>query len=363
MQKLSKIMTVCLSLGMMFFSNNTEACTGIQVKAKDGTYINGRTLEFGIPLMVAGLIVPRNYTFNGTLPDGSNGMSYRSKYAAVGGNMFGEPAIADGLNEKGLSMGAFYFPGFAGFSPVTPQTKAQSLSPTQFVNWVLTQFANVDEVKNGLKNVSIVATKPNGWPVIPPMHYVVYDKTGKSIVIEPIDGQLKVYDNLTGVMTNSPDYEWHTTNLSNYVNLSPLNVPPLTFDGLKLAGFGQGSGLRGMPGDFTSPSRFIRATVFSLSAIPVDNGNQAVLQVFHILNQFDIPKGAVRDINQNVMYPEYTMVTTVKDPVNSKYYYRTYQDQGIKMINMNAFNLDGNQLKNIPMDSIEQIMDVSGQAR
>ena len=339
------------------------SCTGIQLKAKDGSFVSARTVEFGINLNISGIFVPRNYDFKGTLPDGTPGLIYRSKYAAVGGNMFGEQAIADGLNEKGLSIGAFYFPGYASYATITPENKNRALSPTEFSNWVLTQFASVDEVKQGIQSVVIAPTTPKGWPVLPPFHYVVYDKMGNSIVIEPMNGGFKIYDNPLGVMTNSPTFDWHLTNLTNYINLSPVNTPPVTINGLKLQAFGQGEGMHGLPGDFTSPSRFVRAAIFSSTAIPTDNADQNVLQAFHILNQFDIPMGASRSIEKTGIDAEYTLATTVKDSQNLKYYFRTYGDQNIKMVNLNSFDLNSKTIKTYPMNSSQTVQDISSTAQ
>ena len=82
---------------------------------------------------------------------------------------------------------------------------------------------------------------------------------------------------------------------ANYENFTATNVPQLGLGGIALAQLGQGSGLRGLPGDFTPPSRFVRAVAFTQSAIPSNTAAEAVLQAFHILNNFDIPYGAVRD--------------------------------------------------------------------
>lgn len=336
-----------------------NACTGIQLKAKDGANINGRTVEFGLDLKITGLIIPRNYELSGTLPDGKTGMLYHTKYAAIGGNTFDYPAILDGLNEKGLSIGAFYFPGYATYSTITPQNKKYALSAIEFPNWILTQFATVDEVKNGIKSVVIAPTIPKGWPTLPPFHYIVYDKSGNSIVIEPINGELKVYNNSIGVLTNSPTFDWHLTNLANYINLSPNNISTITLDGMQIKQFGQGSGMHGLPGDFTPPSRFVRATIFSSAAIQSDTALHTVYQVFHILNQFDIPVGVVRNISDNKMTPEYTLATTVKDPQNLIYYFRTFADQTIKMINLNKFDLNAKTLKTFSMDSTQPIIDIS----
>lgn len=352
-----------LFLAYSFFSFSAWACTGLQVAAKDNSFINGRTVEFGMPIPMAAIIVPRNYAFKGTLPNGAPGLAYRSKYAAVGGNSFGEPAIVDGLNEQGLSVGLFYFPGYAKYSKITPQNKNNGLSPTEFANWVLTQFATVAEVEEALKSVVIAPTTPKGWPDLPPFHYIVYDKSGKSIVIEPINGELKVYDNPLGVFTNSPTFDWQLTNLANYINLSPVNAPPVNVDGMKLKQFGEGSGLHGLPGDFTPPSRFVRAAVFSTSAIPALNAEAAVFQVFHLLNQFDIPVGSVRTVQNNKINPEVTLATTVKDPENLKYYFRTYEDQTIKMIDLNLFDLNAKQIKSISMLGTQPVVDVSQLAK
>lgn len=344
---------------LTFLTMNAFACTGIELKAKDGSIVSGRTVEFGMNLDLGGLFIPRNYAFKGTLPDGTPGMSYTSKYAALGGGMFGEQAIADGINEKGLTIGNFYFPGYAEYTKVTDSNKRKALSPTEFSNWILTQFATVDEVKQGLKSAIIVPTIPKGWPAVPPFHYVVYDKTGKSIVIEPINGELKVYDNTLGILTNSPTFDWQMTNLASYINLSPINAPPVNVDGFKIHQFGEGSGAHGLPGDFTPPSRFVRAAFFSNSAIPAETAEKAVFQAFHILNQFDIPMGSVRDISNQTVTPEYTLATTVKDPQHLNYYFRTYDDQSMKMLALNSFDLNGKEIKTFPMNGMQKVEDIS----
>src|SRR6185295_11904891 len=101
------------------------------------------------------------------------------------------------------------------------------------------------------------------------------------------------HDAPLGVMANAPTYDWHMTNLANYVNLSVNDVESAKIGGVKVDAFGAGAGLLGIPGDFTPPSRFVRASVYSQSAVPNKTAGDAVLSAFHILNQFDIPKGAV----------------------------------------------------------------------
>lgn len=362
MRKFRRSLIAVAALTAMFIASNSLACTGIELKAQDGTYINGRTLEFGIPINVVVTIIPRNYTLYGTLPDGTVGMTYTSKYGVVGGSLDGGAEVQDGLNEAGLSVGAFYFPGYAGYTAVTSKNKNQGVSPLQFPTWLLTQFSSVAEVKAALNNVAIVPTVYQAWGLVPPLHYVIYDKTGASIVIEPINGKLVVYNNPLGVMTNSPTFDWHMTNLRNYINLSPINVSPIDVKGTNLAQFSQGSGMHGLPGDFTSPSRFVRAAFYSATALPQADSQAEVLQAFHILNQFDIPMGAVRDESSGKMMPEYTMFTAIKDPQDSAYYYKTYQNQDINVVYLNSFDLNATSIKYLTTTTPQVITDVSANA-
>lgn len=304
-------------------------------------------------------MVPRNYSFEAKTPLGK-GLEYTSKYAAVGAICFNEVELMDGMNEAGLSVGTFYFPGFAGYTPTTKENQGKSLSPVDFPNWILTQFATLDEVKKGIENVVIAPLEVAAWgAAVPPFHYIVYDKAGNSIVIEPVEGKLAVFDNPLGVLTNSPGFDWHMTNLRNYINLTPFNAPPLKVEGLTLAPFGQGSGMVGLPGDFTPPSRFVRAAIFSITATKSKNADEAVFQMFHILNQFDIPVGIARQEEDGVIHTDYTLVTVARNPNTLKYYYRTYSDQTIRMVDLSGFDKEGKEVLSLSTDGSPAYMNVS----
>ncbi len=335
------------------------ACTGILVTAKDGSTVNGRTVEFGIPLEFTLAVVPRGLAFVGKTPNGA-GLTYTSKYAVVGGYCFDEEVLMDGMNEKGLVAAAFYFPGYANYTPASQANQNKALSPIEFPHWILTQFASVDEVKAALSSVVIVPTVYGDWgSTPPPLHYIVYDKQGRSIVIEPLKGALTVHENKLGTITNSPTFDWHLTHLRNFINLSPTNKSPITLRGLKLTQLGQGSGLVGLPGDFTPPSRFIRAALFSCSTIPVADSEASVYLTFHILNQFDIPYGSVRQNNSETTACDYTMLTSVKDPQTLKYYYKSYEDQTINYVDLNQFDLDAKAMKILKLNHTPVSNDIS----
>jgi choloylglycine hydrolase len=335
------------------------ACTGILMQTQNQSAVNGRTVEFGVPLDMNLAVIPRNISFIGKTPLGK-GMVYKSKYAAVGLYGFDDVVLMDGMNEKGLVAAAFYFSGYASYSKVTKDNQSKALSPADFPNWILTQFATVEEVKAALNSVVIAPTVLNGWGnAPPPMHYVVYDRAGKSIVIEPLEGTLKVYENELGVITNSPTFDWQLTNLSNYISLNPLNAAPNQLRSFSLAPFGQGTGMIGLPGDFTPPSRFVRAAFFSATAIPVASSDEAVDQTFHILNQFDIPLGAVRHKEAQTTGYDYTLLTCVKNPETLQYFYRSYQNQAIQFVDLRQFDLNAKSIKRMKIEGKQEKHDVS----
>jgi choloylglycine hydrolase len=337
-----------------------QACTGIRLVAKDGGVVAARTLEFGFDLHSEVMVVPAGTAFTGTLPDGGKGISYKTKYGFAGANGMGMPAIIDGLNDQGLYVGLFYFPGYATYADATKDNAARAMAPHEYANWLLGNFSTVEEVKANFNKVVLVPVVLEAIEQAAPVHFVVYDRSGKSVVIEPLDKSLKIYDNPLGVMTNSPTYDWHMTNLRNYVNLTATNVPPISLDGLKLAQFGQGSGMRGLPGDFTPPSRFVRAVAFSQSAIRSDTAAQAVLQAFHILNNFDIPLGAVREMDNGQMHAEATTWTSASDLKNLRWYFRTYDDQSIRSVDLaKALAAAQGEIKFIKMDARQPVTDVS----
>jgi len=331
-----------LLVATVFFAvDPARACTSLTIKSADGGVMYGRTMEFGFELDSEAVVIPRNYAFKGTGPDGKPGKTWTSKYAATGMNAFKLPVLVDGVNEKGLAGGILYFPGYADYTTAADADAGESVAPWEFLTWVLTSFASVDEVKAAIDQVEVIGLKMPQLGAVPPFHYTVHDASGKSIVIEPIGGKLKVYDNPYGVMTNSPTFDWHLTNLSNYVKLTPENVAPLKVGGQEITSFGEGSGWLGIPGDPTPPSRFIRALAFSMTSDPEPAGEKSVRLVEHIMNNFDIPKGTIRNDEKMA---DYTQWTTVADLKNRSYYVKTYENQTLQGIDLMAFDLDAKEV-------------------
>jgi choloylglycine hydrolase len=335
-----------------------HACTGIVLTARDGAFVRARTLEFAVDPQAQIIVVPRGFVRRGTTPDGANGLTWRVKYASIGANALGLPDLIDGLNEKGLSVGLFYFPGVARFMPYRPADADRTIAAYELGSWLLDNFASVKEIKQRLADVAVAATPLPAWGFAPPVHYAATDASGESIVIEYVEGKLHVYDNPLGVVTNSPDFEWHKTNLGNYMNLTPVNASRKRVAGVDLGPPSQGSGARGLPGDFTSPSRFVRAAFFVHSAPKADTSRAAVLQAFHTLNSFDIPKGSVSERAQREGEPpalEYTMWTTAADLKTLQYFFRTYDNSRVRMVDLSKMDLDAKSIVGFSMKGGEDI--------
>jgi choloylglycine hydrolase len=329
-----------------------RACTGIRLIANDGAVVVARTLEFGADLKSQVGIFPAGTTVTGVLPNNATGISFKTKYGIVGANAFGLPMVVDGLNDQGLYIGEFFFPGSAGYAGVTPENAPRAMAGYQYSMWILGSFASVAEVKAAFDRVVLAPTVVPELGMAPPVHFRIVDKTGAAVVVEPIAGKLVIYDDPFGVLTNSPTFDWHMTNLSNYAGLSAVNRAPLTLQGYTINGFGQGSGFYGLPGDFTPPSRFVRAVAFEAAAVKPATASDAVQQVFHILNNFDIPVGAVRDDSTGKTLDEWTLWTSAEDLTNLQFYFRTFTDQSLRSVDLRkALAAAGSEVKYLEMES------------
>lgn len=334
--------------GVLLLSfSNLFACTGIMLVGTDGTIIRARTAEWGpFDLKITLDIVPKGYEYDaGKMPDGKQGMKWKGRYSVVGIAMLGHSAPADGINDAGLSAGAFYLPGFTKYESYEPQNADRSIAGIHLAGYILSMFKTVDEVKQGLEEIRVVPVDDPklGFPF--PLHVLVADQKGGRIVIEYIDGKAKFFDAPLGTITNSPTYDWHMTNLNNYINLSATSVPQKKVAGSKFAPLGAGSGMIGLPGDFTPPSRFVRAVAFSHSARTTKGGYDTVRESFRILDNFNIPTSAAEGAEDNVesddeLYSA-TQCTTAADLTNLKFYYHTQFDRTVHVVDLKKIDFAG----------------------
>ena len=341
---------------LTLFTAGVDACTGIKLSAKDGSTVYGRTMEWGtFDLHSRIAIVPRGHSFNGLTPDGQNGKEWKAKYGFAGLDMLGRDLLADGMNEKGLAAGLFYHPGYATYMKYDKAQAGNSVTAVDIVSYILSQYATVDEVKSAMEQVRVVPVveKAIGIPV--QGHWMVTDVSGKSIVIEFTDGKMKIHKNPLGVITNSPTYDWHMTNLRNYVNLSAVALPSKNIEDLDFAPLGGGSGMIGLPGDNTPPSRFVRAVAWTQTARPTETSGETVYELLRILDSFNVPLGSAEGSGQPSSLEgmrSSTIWTTAWDLSDKILYFHTQHNRRVRKLDVRSLNFSGDpsKINHLPLD-------------
>lgn len=329
-----------------------QACTSFMLTAKDGSKAYARTMEFGVDMKAQVTLLPRGLAMAGSLPGNQQGKQWTSRYAALGMNGFNLPILVDGFNEKGLAGGMLFFPGYAKFVPAADAPKAKALASWEFLAWVLTNYASVAEVQKAIAagEVVITDTVQADLGIAPPLHYTLHDLSGASVVIEPIDGKLVVTANPYTVLTNAPDIGWHMTNLRNYSTLTPQYPPPQKFMGQTVMPFSTGSGMRGLPGDQSSPARYVQAVAYVATLPTPADATANVRNAEHILNHFDIPNGSTGEYSgiKGQGSFELTFWSAISDVSSQRFYFKTYDNQQLRYVDLKDFDLNAKAPRYVP---------------
>ncbi len=287
-------------------------CTSIAITAENGDVFWGRTMDFTFdPFMRSAdskmTSYPANFELKGLH------QSWTTKYAFMGINVNNSLFFNDGINSAGIVGDAQYLEE-ASWDNVSNLTE-RGLKPIigeEVVAYVLSNFGSIAEIKTAFSHLGQEKTTYPDWdqaetgiPTPIPMHYTFSDATGKSIILEPVNhGAFKIYDGI-GVMTNSPEYSWHLDNLRNYLHLTNHNLihQQLT-DELDIKQIESGSGLLGLPGDYTAPSRFVSSTFLSKFLAPF-SAKQGIVQLYNVFKAVMIPRG-IEHLHENSATCDYT---------------------------------------------------------
>jgi len=347
-------------------ANVANACTGITLKSKDGAIVFGRTMEWGsFDLHSRLTIVPRGHEYRSELPEGKHGLTWKTKYGAVGLDAVGKDLLLDGMNEKGLLVNVFYHPGYAEYPAFDPAKSATTMGSLDVCQYLLTTCVSIEEVRAALAEVSIVGVVEPALGIAASIHLMVTEPGGRAIVIEFTAGKVKIHDAPLGVITNAPNYDWHVTNLRNYVNLSAVALPTKKIEDMNFAPLGGGSGMIGLPGDFTPPSRFVRAVAFSKTARPTATGTETMYELFRILDSFNVPLGAAEGEESKTKTEglrSSTLWTTSYDSKNLVMQYHTQHNRRVRQVDLKKIDFSkSGGLVRMPLDNqksqdIEEVM-------
>ncbi len=303
-------------------------CTAISFNAHKHYF--GRNLDYEHDFGEKIVITPRDFVFKLR-----NGECIAHHYAMIGMAVVSDdfPLYFDATNEMGLSMAGLNFPGNAVY--FEPKQSKTNIASFEFVPWVLSKCKNINEAKMLIDNLSITNEAFSSHMQPSPLHWIICDKD-YAITVEQTKDGLKVYDNPIGVLTNNPPFDFHITNLSNYMAATSDEATNRFSDKIDLLPHSKGMGGIGIPGDLSSVSRFVRAAFTKLNSVAPLFEAESVCQFFHILYSVYQQKGSVK-IGDSY---EITNYTSCCDTDRGIYYYTTYNNFSINAIDMYRQNLD-----------------------
>ena len=288
-------------------------------------------LEYGYEEQV--VILPRNYPLIFRKAN-----SFRAHHAIIGMAAVDQsyPLYFDAMNERGLCMAGLDFPDNAYYPP--EQSGLTNIAPFELIPWVLCQCSTIAEAKELLKNTHLANIRYSADFPQAPLHWILADKQ-ECIVLEPTEAGLQIYDNPVGVLCNNPPFPYHLHHLTGFQHLS-AGAQPKLFENISLSPYGGGLGAVGLPGDFSSPSRFVKAA-FVKSHSHCEGGKE-VTEFFHLLDSVAMPRGSVRVRGNR---DEITRYSCCCDMETGCYFYTTYDNRRIQAVNLWRGNLDGVQIE------------------
>ena len=283
-------------------------CTAIAINF-DGLYF-GRTMDIEFDFDGRIVTAPRRFLFS---EKNAEGLSVHYAVTGMARVVDGYPLFADAFNETGLCMAALNFQRTARYFDVCSDFSL-NLSPFEIIPHILGKCANVAEAREELSKIRMVDVPFSRDIPNTPLHWIVSDKSG-SIAVEPTEKGLLIYDDKFGILTNEPPFPFHEQNVRLYSHL--------TANSFKESGIGYGTGALGLPGDWSSPSRFVKADFLRRNAEVSRCATQSecVECFFSLLGAISVPRGAVKESDGK---PHFTHYSCCMDVQNAIYYCKTY---------------------------------------
>lgn len=310
-------------------------CTAVSYKS----YF-GRNLDLEKSYGECVVITPRNYNIPmRTLPTVS------SHYAMVGmaTTVGGYPLYYEATNEKGLSMAGLNFPDNAYYKDYDEEK--ENVTPFEFIPYVLGKCESICEAKKLLSNINLVKINFSEELPLSPLHWIISDKE-RSVTVESVKDGLGIYDNPYGVLTNNPTFDYHLMNINNYMQLHEGFAENKLSSERKFRNYSLGMGALGLPGDYSSASRFVRAVFIKEKSPCFESEKESVSHFFHILGGVAMPKGCVMTRTGEFEYTRYSSCCNADKGI---YYYTTYDNSTVTTVDMHSVNLDGEEIYTFPL--------------
>ena len=318
-------------------------CTAISLSSDK--HLFGRTLDLEFSYGESVVITPEKFTFyfRHQAPVSSHPALIGTAHIADG-----FPLYYDAMNASGLCAAALNFPNYAVYGE--PRQSAVNLAACEVIPYILSLCKTLEEARSLLKGVNVTREQFSKKLPSTPLHWIFTDGSG-AIVAEPLEDGLRVYENPFGVLTNSPPFDYHVTRLADFLSLSPKPPQNTVFPSADLRPYSRGMGAMGLPGDFSSASRFVRAAFAKAHTRLVDSGDE-ISRFFHVIGTASQPNGcALTDVGK----PIRTIYTSCIDASERTYYFTTYGCRRIRAVRVNKESTSGAELSIFPMTDEEDI--------
>ena len=308
-------------------------CTALSYKSKNHYF--GRNLDVERSYNESIVITPRNFGFDFRFANPMNTHHAIIGMAAVFDNY---PLYFDAVNEKGLSIAGLNFPNNAVYGEYV--SEKENIAPFELIPYILGSCENIADVKSKLNKINIIHCNFNDNLPSTPLHWLIADRE-RAITLENTKDGMRIFDNPFGVLTNNPTFDFHLQNINSYMHLHEGANENRLFPALPIENYSLGLGALGLPGDFSSASRFVKAVFVKQKSVCGGSEKESVGQFFHILQSVAMPMGCV--LMPNGEY-EYTRCSCCINTDTQTYYYNTYHDQTVRKEELNSVDLNGNKL-------------------
>ncbi|MEI7178985.1 linear amide C-N hydrolase [Pectobacterium carotovorum] len=326
--------TVCaLSLAALTLGSAVSlACTRFVYKdLQNPDYpITARSMDWADDTETNLWIFPRELKRSGAA--GQHSLEWTSKYGSVIASAFdSNPNMAsttDGVNEKGLAANVLWL-AESKYPKTAPTAQKPGLSVAAWAQYVLDNFATVDEAVKALKEGKFILVTKD----LPhqdrkaTLHLSLSDSSGDSAIIEYIDGKQVIHHNKDyQVMTNSPTFDKQLA-LNAYWDQIGGNVM--------------------LPGTNRAADRFVRASFYVKNVDPnrlipgvaeknpIEKDKADLAAAFSIIRNASVPYGYSLPSMPNISS---TRWRTVVDHKSLQYFFESAVSPNIFWVDLNKID-------------------------
>lgn len=227
------------------------------------------------------------------------------------------PLYCDTINEKDLGIAGLDFVGPCKYFSV--DKSKNNMASFELIPYLLGSCETIDDVKKILANMNITNESFSDNLPAANLHWLMGDRSGKSIVVESTSTSLHIYDNSVNTLTNDPVFPAQVETLANFASVSPAQPKNTLVPNADINLYSRGLGTHHLPGGTDSNSRFIKAS-FVLAHSPK----------------------VTDEVEDNVF--EFTMYSDCMNLDKGILYFTTYDNNQINAVDMNNEDLDTSDL-------------------